>query len=91
MKLQSAVKFVQHQTDENDHTGAIVTMAKFVANKHNQLEGVGALVKAAQAVVTLHDFYGHMPSHLNAIRDEVAARCESFMTADEQQAFRNAR
>lgn len=91
MNLQSAVKTVQSQTNENDHTGAIVTMAKFVVNKHNQLEDVESLVKAAQAVKTLHTFYGHMPSHLNRIRDEVAARCESFMTADEQKVFHDAR
>ena len=89
--LNDYVECVQRATDENDHTGAIVLMAQYVTKKHNRLEGVDKLVKYAQAVETLHDFYGHMPDYLNKIRDEVAARCESFMDSFEASAFRGAR
>ncbi len=89
--LNDYVEIVQRMTDENDHTGAIVVMAQYVTKKHNRMEGVDKLVKSAQAVETLHDFYGHMPDYLNKIRDEVAARCESFMSAEEVKAFHGAR
>ena len=89
--LSDYVSAVQHATDENDHTGAIVLMAQYTAKKHNQLEGVDKLIKSAMAVETLHDFYGHMPDYLNTIRDEVALRIESFLNADETKAFHNAR
>ncbi len=89
--LNEYVELVQRATDTNDHTGAIILMAGYTARKHNKLECVGALVKAAYAVETLQTFYGHMPDYLNRIRDEVAARIESFLLDDEKQAFHNAR
>lgn len=89
--LNDYVTAVQRATDENDHTGAIVLMAQFAAKKHNQLAGVDALIKSAQAVETLQSFYGHMPDYLNTIRNDVAARIESFLFDDEKQAFHNAR
>lgn len=89
--LSDYVELVQHATDVNDHIGAIILMAQYTAKKHNQLEGVGALVKAAYAVETLQTFYGHMPAYLNQIRDEVGDRIESFLSADEKQAFDKAR
>ncbi len=89
--LGDYITAVQRATDLNDHTGAIVLMAQYVAKKHNRLEGVDKLFKSAQAVETLHDFYGHMPDYLNKIRDEVAARCESFMTEGEVKAFQEVR
>lgn len=89
--LNDYVSAVKNATEINDHTGAIVIMAQYVAKKHNQLEGVDKLIKYAQAVETLHDFYGHMPASLNEIRDEVGDRIESFLSADEKQAFDKAR
>lgn len=90
-QLKIAVAKVQAQTHDNDHTGAILTMAEYVARKHNQLDGVSSLVKAANSVIELHKFYGHMPSHLNQIRDEVSANCEMLMSDEEKTAFHNAR
>ncbi len=89
--LGDYITAVQKATDINDHTGAIVLMAQYVAKKHNRLEGVDKLIKSAQAVETLHDFYGHMPDYLNKIRNEVAARCESFMIDGEAKAFQQVR
>lgn len=89
--LKTAAAKVQEQTQDNDHTGAILTMAKYVASKHNQLGGVESLVKAANSVIELHKFYGHMPSHLNQIRDEVASNCEMLMNDEEKTAFHTAR
>ncbi len=89
--LGDYITAVGNCTHLNDHTGAIVLMAQYVAKKHNRLEGVDKLVKSAQAVETLHSFYGHMPLYLNQIRDEVAARCESFMTDGEAKAFQEVR
>ena len=89
--LEAYISTVRTQTQDNDHVGAIITMAQYVAKKHNQLEGVDKLVKSAMAVETLLQFYGHMPVYLNTIRDEVAARCEAFMSAEEVKAFHDAR
>lgn len=89
--LNDYVELVQRATQNNDHTGAIILMAQYAAKKHSQLEGVYALVKSAYAVETLHGFYGHMPAYLNQIRDEVGDRIESFLSADEKQAFDNVR
>ena len=89
--LNEYVEIVQRMTDENDHTGAIAVMAQYVTKKHKGREGVEILIAAAGAVATLHSFYGHMPTHLNIARDEVAERIESFMTPEEVKAFQGAR
>lgn len=65
-----------------------ITPAPWTLGTHPANHG---LVKSAYAVETLHGFYGHMPVYLNQIRDEVGNRIESFLSADEKQAFDNVR
>jgi len=58
--MQKAIAEIAKMTDWNDHSGAVVALAKIVRDKKLQ--------KAAEAIVTLHEFFGHMPSELIQVR-----------------------
>ena len=88
--LTKTIQVITHQTQDNDHNGAITTMARYVTRKHNQLEGVDALVKASLALEQLHAFYGHMPEHLGIIREDIRNRVNSFLNTEESKSFHDA-
>ncbi len=54
---------IEKMTDRNDHTGSVLALANAMGNK--------PMVKAIQAIVTIQDFYGHMPDGLSKVRDDM--------------------
>lgn len=59
--VDSLVKKISKKTDQNDHTGSVMDLAKFLnATNH---------IKILTAFQQLHVLYGHMPSQLIELRD----------------------
>lgn len=85
--LEKFVKIVSKQTFNNDHNGATTTIAKYVTKKHEKLSGIEVCIKECKALELLHSFYGHMPNHLQQIREDLRASLFSFLSEDEKQAF----
>lgn len=82
---------IQGQTHNNDHNGAITTMARYVAKKHNQNDCTGEIVKACEALEYLHlHFYHHMPQNLSVLREDLRAAVIAWLTDDEKRAFHSA-
>jgi hypothetical protein len=65
---------IQELTDCNDHSGAVVALAKHCKR----------LVKEAEAVQTLHSFFGYMPSDLHSVREEVKRQLLSGLPRSKQ-------
>jgi len=61
--MMAVIKEIARKTDQNDHSGAVLSLAKLIRDKR--------MIKAAQSVVALHEFFGHMPSELIKVRTEI--------------------
>lgn len=62
-KIEKVIKDIQKKTDINDHTGAIVTLAKFL--KDNKT------VKLLDAITDIQKIEGHLPQQLLYYRNEI--------------------
>lgn len=51
---------IEQLTDENDHNGAVMVLAKFLKSPQH--------IRIMKAIQELHDAYGHMPSQLIDLR-----------------------
>jgi len=56
-------KKIEKQTDENDHTGSIMTLAKFLKDKKSE--------KILSMIIGIHKIVGHMPSPLIDYRSSI--------------------
>lgn len=85
--IESYLNKAAECTNYNNHTGAIKVMATYVCKKHNQLLEVSNLAAYCDAIDKLHEFYGHMPSELRKIREDLTASIESLLNDSERALF----
>lgn len=65
-KLEKAIKEIQKNTDENDHTEAILVLAKFLKDNKS--------IKILDAINDIHEMEGNMPSGISQYRTEILNR-----------------
>ena len=62
----AVIKRIAKMTDNNDHTGALIELAKLLGNTRT--------VKILTAIETIHDTEQHLPSHIGEYRAEIRDR-----------------
>ena len=62
----AAIKLIAKMTDNNDHTGALIELAKLLGHTRT--------VKILTAIETIHDVEQHLPSHVGEYRMEISDR-----------------
>lgn len=62
----AVIKRIAKMTDNNDHTGALIELAKLLGNTRT--------VKILTAIETIHDTEQHLPSHVGEYRAEISDR-----------------
>lgn len=67
--VESVAAKIADQTDSNDHTGAVVTLAEFLKNPK--------LLKCAQAVKTIHDIEGSLPDGIDVYRRYLSKKIQN--------------
>lgn len=71
------LKKAANQTDWNDHTGSLLTIAEFFKYKN--------LVTVFNAIIQLHEMEGSMPEHLEQYRAEKAKQLKRYIFSDYSQ------
>lgn len=61
---------IAYYTSQNNHTEAVCRAIDALSG----FDGHLTLVRAIESVRALERFYGHMPTHLIAIRDDIKSR-----------------
>ena len=84
-ELKAVCAKIAQQTDDNDHTGAKLTIAKFCQFRD--------FVKIFEAIETLHTIEGSMPMDLNGYRfrkgQEMMQRVKDYFPAETYNALNN--
>ena len=62
-KIGIAIENIRRMTDENDHNGAVLELAKLV--------GDPVAIKGMKAMKVLHEHHGHMPEKLISMRTQI--------------------
>ena len=62
----AAIKLIAKMTDNNNHTGALIELAKLLGNTRT--------VKILTAIETIHDTEQHLPTHIREYREEIRER-----------------
>ena len=70
-EIKKACEKMAQQTDDNDHTGALITLARLA--ELNEFE------KVFKGIKVLHNIEGSMPSELSAYRRRKAAEMWNLM------------
>jgi len=65
-KLEKAIKDIQKKTDANDHTEAVLVLAKFLKDNKS--------VKLLDAINDIHQIEGNMPPQLAQYRNEITTK-----------------
>jgi len=65
---ESAAKIAE-LTAGNNHTGALVEVAKYIGKRDNL--NTMPMIKALKAVSDLHSYFGDMPPHLDELRAKI--------------------
>ena len=65
-KIDTLCKEISYCTDKNYHTESLIKLAEFL-HEHN-------IKKALNAVLTLHEYEGHLTSELHEIRTDLSGR-----------------
>lgn len=82
--LREAAIKAKQQTADNDHTGALLTIARYAA-KGNE----NGIVMCMESIETLHSYYGEMTPYLIHIRNDLAARLMRNLDPMEKTVFHN--
>ncbi|CAB4143021.1 hypothetical protein UFOVP449_104 [uncultured Caudovirales phage] len=61
--VSDLVKQIQNNTDRNDHTNAVLELAKFLKQKDE--------TEILNSIMNIHDKLGSMPSGLSKLRGEI--------------------
>ena len=64
--VNAVIKRIEKKTDNNDHTGALIELAKLLGNTRT--------VKILTAIETIHDTEQHLPTHVAQYRQEISDR-----------------
>jgi hypothetical protein len=67
MNPLQAAKLIAEQVDSNDHTGAVITLAK--ATLHSQTE-----LQALSRIQAQHERLGYLPEHAIHERNQIQSR-----------------
>ena len=62
----AAIKLIAKMTDNNDHTGALIELAKLLGHTRT--------VKILTAIETIQDVEQHLPTHVARYRQEISDR-----------------
>ena len=62
----AAIKRIAKMTDNNNHTGALIELAKLLGNTRT--------VKILTAIETIQDVEQHLPTHVARYRQEISDR-----------------
>ena len=69
--LDAIIKEIDAATDNNRHTESWMILADKLLHNNN-------LVKAFKAIMDIHLYHGHMPSGLNAARQELEDKATEY-------------
>lgn len=59
--IDELIQSIEELTDENDHTKAVLELARFLTNEKS--------IKILNAIKTMHNVYGSLPTQLIELRD----------------------